>query len=74
MTKKLFPLFIAVFLCALTANAQIGGTIKGRVVDPQGAIIPGAALTLTSPELQGQKTAVTDGRELCLSRPAAGRL
>jgi len=60
MTKNLFPLLVAVFFCAVTANAQIGGTIKGRVVDPQGAIIAGAALTLTSPELQGQKTAATD--------------
>jgi hypothetical protein len=60
MTKKLFLLLVAVLLCAVPANAQIGGTIKGRVVDPQAAIIAGAALTLTSTELQGQKTAVTD--------------
>ncbi len=33
---------------------------RGQVLDPQGATIPGATLTLTSPELQGQKTVSAD--------------
>src|SRR2546425_734589 len=60
MTNKLFSLLIAVFFCAVTAQAQVTGTIKGQVVDPQGAVIPGATLTLRSPEVQGRKTVVTD--------------
>ncbi len=60
MTKRLFSLLIALFSCAVTDHAQVAGTIKGQVVDPQGAVIAGAMLTLTSTELQGQKTAVAD--------------
>ena len=37
-------------LCALTgvASAQVTGTVTGTVKDPQGGVIPGAAVTLTS--------------------------
>jgi hypothetical protein len=45
---------------SVSAFAQSAGTINGRVVDPQSASVPGAALTLKSPELQGQRSAVTD--------------
>ena len=47
----------AVFaLCALagTASAQVTGTVTGTVKDPQGGVIPGAAVTLTS-ETRGTK-------------------
>jgi hypothetical protein len=43
--------FAAVFaLCALagTASAQVTGTVTGTVKDPQGGVIPGATVTLTS--------------------------
>src|SRR5258705_5404905 len=61
MTNKLlFPL-IALFLSAVTASAQTGnGTIKGRVIDPNDLILPGAALLLEGSDLQGQKTARAD--------------
>ena len=43
-------------LCALagTASAQVTGTVTGTVKDPQGGVIPGAAVTLTS-ETRGTK-------------------
>jgi hypothetical protein len=48
---KLRHLAAAVFaLCALAApvSAQVTGTVTGTVKDPQGGVIPGAAVTLTS--------------------------
>jgi hypothetical protein len=61
MTKKLFSLVITLFLCAVTAGAQTAnGTIKGRVIDPNGLILPGATLLLEGSDLQGQKTATSD--------------
>jgi Carboxypeptidase regulatory-like domain len=43
-------------LCALTgsASAQVTGTVTGTVKDPQGGVIPGATVTLTS-ESRGTK-------------------
>ena len=41
-----------VFLAALTAFAQVDystATLKGTVTDPQGAVIPGATVTVTNP-------------------------
>jgi hypothetical protein len=49
-------------LAAVPANAQYAGAIRGRVMDPQGELVAGATLTLTGPELPGQKTAVSNER------------
>ncbi len=40
--------------------AQQDGTITGKVTDSSGAILPGVSLTLTSPQVMGQRTAITD--------------
>jgi hypothetical protein len=50
----------ALTLAASSALAQEAttGTITGQVVDTQGLAIPGATVTVTSP--QGQKTFVTN--------------
>ena len=40
--------------------AQTTARIQGQVVDAQGAAVPGATVTVTSPKLQGSLTQVTD--------------
>jgi Carboxypeptidase regulatory-like domain/TonB dependent receptor/TonB-dependent Receptor Plug Domain len=52
--------FVVVLAMAANASAQTTtGTISGRVVDVQGAALPGATVTATSPNLQGTREAVT---------------
>ena len=45
---------------ATGAQAQTTGRIMGQVVDAQGAALPGATVTVSSPNLQGAQTQVTD--------------
>jgi hypothetical protein len=45
---------------AAGAQAQTTGRILGQVVDAQGAALPGATVTVSSPNLQGVQTQVTD--------------
>jgi len=49
-----------VIFTATFATAQTTGQIIGTVADPQGAVLPGVTVTATSPQLQGERTAVTD--------------
>ena len=44
----LSPTVVAIIfsLCAVSAHAQFRPSIQGTVTDPEGAIIPGATLTL----------------------------
>jgi hypothetical protein len=50
-----------VFAFSLSALAQeVTGGIQGTVKDPQGAVIPGATVEVSSPALIGKKTATTD--------------
>jgi hypothetical protein len=59
---------LAMFVClALFAPASLAhaqgvqtGTITGSVKSADGLTLPGVTVTATSPELQGQRTAVTD--------------
>ena len=54
-------LCVAAFLLSAPAvSAQTTGRINGTVKDPQGAVLPGATVTATSPALQGSQTQVTD--------------
>jgi Carboxypeptidase regulatory-like domain/TonB dependent receptor-like, beta-barrel/TonB-dependent Receptor Plug Domain len=47
-------------LASATTAAQVPtGTISGRVTDQDGAVVPGASVTATSPNLQGSRTVVT---------------
>jgi hypothetical protein len=55
---------VSALVFATSAFAQGGGasstgTIQGRVVDAQGAVLPGVTVTATSPAMIGQQTAVT---------------
>src|SRR5437870_10639838 len=49
-------------LVALAAPvlAQTTGRLVGTVVDAQGGVLPGVTVTVTSPQLQGANTTVTD--------------
>ena len=61
MRTRLASLVILVALTAATASAQqTTGTILGRVLDSQGAAIPGATVTATSPTTGFSRTGVSD--------------
>jgi hypothetical protein len=63
-----------VFLSALDVFAQgvQTGTIRGTVVDQQDLPLPGVTVTISSPALQGQRTAITamDGTYAFRALPA----
>jgi hypothetical protein len=53
-------LLALLYLCGGTARAQsTTGTIRGHVNDPQGLPLPGVTVSVSSPNLQGSRTAVT---------------
>src|SRR5471032_694462 len=53
---------VAMFLALSTSVfAQTTGQIIGTIVDAQGGVLPGVTVSATSPQLQGTRTAVTDG-------------
>jgi hypothetical protein len=54
---------IAVFVAfaSLSARADTTGTVRGTVLDPSLAVVPGVTLTLGSSALQEPKTATSDG-------------
>ena len=47
-------------LVASVVHAQTTGRIQGQIIDAQGAVVPGATVTITSPSLQGALTQVSD--------------
>ena len=62
--SRLFPglVCLGLFVAAGTAAAQSGstGSLRGMVVDEQGAAMPGVTVTATSPDALVPGTAVTD--------------
>ena len=61
MRTRVASLLILLALMAGTASAQqTTGTIVGRVLDDQGAAIPGATVSATNPATGFSRTAVTD--------------
>src|SRR5262245_27392581 len=62
MRVRLMLAMIVVLALATGAVAQTTtGTISGRVLDSQGAVLPGATVTAKSPNLQGSRSTVTSG-------------
>jgi outer membrane receptor protein involved in Fe transport len=60
MRVRTFLSAIIVLTIAVSAAAQTTtGTISGRVLDVQGAVLPGVTVTAKSPNLQGSREAVT---------------
>src|SRR5260221_9922101 len=66
--KRVAVLGLVLFLSTVaagTVSAQtVGattGSLAGRVTDSTGAVLPGVAVTATSPALQGARTTVTNG-------------
>jgi hypothetical protein len=60
MTMKLFVAVSCLMFTVVSAGAQVPtGTISGRVVSADHAPLPGVTVTATSPNLQGDRTAVT---------------
>ena len=59
--RRLAVLAILATLAVASAWAQTNptGTISGRVTDPDGLALPGVTVTVTSPALQGSRTATT---------------
>src|SRR4051812_2467107 len=60
-TARLTALMLASLLLATGAFAQTSvGTVEGTVKDEQGAVLPGATVTLTGP--RGAQTTATDDK------------
>lgn len=57
--RIVLSVIVALATAAGTAAQTTTGTISGRVLDAQGAALPGATATATSPNLQGSREAVT---------------
>ena len=53
-------LLVALFLSAPAAAQTITGTISGRVIDQNGAEVPGADITLTSDQTNDQRNQPTN--------------
>lgn len=60
LMKTALVLLVTLYLCGGRARAQsTTGTIRGHVSDAQGLALPGVTVSVTSPALQGSRTAVT---------------
>jgi outer membrane receptor protein involved in Fe transport len=59
LAKGLVALAI-VLVAAAPLMAQTTGRIEGRIVDASGGVLPGVTVVVTSPNLAGTRTAVTD--------------
>jgi len=61
--RKILPFFIAIFLFTVNAFAQsqaTTGNIEGRVLDPNGAVVPNVNVSATNKDTGFGKTVMTD--------------
>src|SRR5260221_10754563 len=58
--RTVLGLGVTLIAMAIPAFAQTTGRLVGTVEDAQGAMLPGVTVTVTSPQLQGASTAITD--------------
>src|SRR5580704_13750587 len=65
--KMLWPILIVMLLAGVGPNANYAfgqatntGTVVGAVEDQSGAVVPGAAVTLTDPSTNAARTTVTN--------------
>src|SRR6185369_4370998 len=56
-----FASVTVVALAATSVLAQTTGQVIGTVVDAQGGVLPVVTVTASSPQLEGTRTALTDG-------------
>ncbi len=56
-----FFLCLAISLLLPAAHAQFRGSLRGTVTDPQGALVPGATVTLTNTETNEKQVSTTSG-------------
>jgi len=54
-------LMAVIVLCAMPAHGQFGASLGGTVLDPSGAAIPNATVTLTNAATQHTETRTTNG-------------
>src|SRR5437870_3923024 len=62
--RPIIAVALLALVCASSAFAQrtTTGTVIGKIADSSGAVLPGVAVTLSSPEALGQFTGVTDSQ------------
>ena len=53
--RTVLAAIVSLSIAAAAAAQTTNGTISGRVLDPQGAALPGATVTAKSPNLQGPR-------------------
>ena len=59
MAHRLFFLAAALLLIAVPATAQTTGSIRGQVVDAQGAHLPGVTVRVTGDLIRGERMSIT---------------
>ena len=61
MRTQILCLLALLALCAVTVNAQTSrGTVTGVITDPNGAVVAGATITLTSGETSQTRTTTSN--------------
>lgn len=60
MMRRNLLFLVVILFCSVSTRAQYHAGIQGSIVDPQGGVVEGASVTLTSKETNISKTAESD--------------